>query len=601
MRAYSFLCNGPAVIHMSRFVRVSVTVACLLIGAVLCAYWAERYMKMRTLHSLAEQGSSQLKLYASSLHNLIDRYRIMPLVLSSDPDFKVALSAPLTPAVQQHLNLKLERLNELTHSSTLEVMNSEGLAVAASNWRLPTSYVGHNYHFRPYFRQARAQGSGRFYGVGVVSGVPGYFLSQAIRSDTGQFLGVVVVKLEFPDLEDNWSQSPDILLVTDARGVVFIANQSPWRYRMLRPLTDQDRTELEEVRQYYNRPLSLLEHQVQQVLGEGQHRVKVQGMSPVEDYLWSSLPLPAEGWTLHLLRPNTGWEDQARTAALAAAGIWLALGFAILLLLQRRRLAFERRRRAEELEALVEARTLELRTAQDGLVQATKLAALGQMSAALAHELNQPLTAQRMQLASLRLLLDQNRLEDAQHILSKLEGMLGRMAALTAHLKTYARQTPTGLREVVDVSVVMGRALEPLEPRLREMPVEIHQHGLSLALVWGDSIRIEQVLVNLLRNALDALNESAEQRLDLRAEPHGNFWHILIVDTGSGIAQEHLSQVFDPFFTTKPVGEGLGLGLAVSCAIVKDLGGELTAENTEQGTCFRLILPAASPHEVTHD
>lgn len=585
---------------MSRSLRVSVTVLVLCAGAVLCALWAEQHMKMRTVLGLAEQGAGQLKLYASSLSNLIDRYRVMPLVLSLDPELKEALAAPLTSEVQHRLNLKLERLNEITHSSTLEVMNREGVAIAASNWRLPTSYVGHNYQFRPYFRQARAQGSGQFYGVGVVSGVPGYFLSQAIRDAAGNFLGVMVVKLEFPNLERSWSQSSDIILVSDARGIVFIANRADWRYRMLRPLSIQDRTELEEIRQYYNQRLSPLQHQTQQSLSEGQTWVKVQEMGSTDDYLWNSLALPTEGWTIHLLRPNTGWEDQAQMAALAAAGVWLTFGFAVLLLWQRQRLARERQRRSRELEALVEARTLELRTAQDGLVQATKLAALGQMSAALAHELNQPLTAQRMQLASLRLLLDQNRLDEAQQILMKLEGLLGRMAALTAHLKTYARQTPTGLREEVDMSVVAGRALELLEPRLREMPLQVHQHGLGLARVWGDSIRIEQVLVNLLRNALDALVDAPTQGLELYAEQHADFWHILIVDTGLGIPEEHLPQIFDPFFTTKPVGEGLGLGLAISCAIVKDLGGELSAENTETGTCFRLILPAVVHDEVAH-
>jgi two-component system C4-dicarboxylate transport sensor histidine kinase DctB len=134
----------------------------------------------------------------------------------------------------------------------------------------------------------------------------------------------------------------------------------------------------------------------------------VQGPDGAAEYLWESLPLEAEGWTLHLLRKPQVAED-GRNAALAAAAIWLTLVFAALFLSQRWRLARLRQRSREELKRLVEERTRDLRTAQEGLVQSAKLAALGQMSAALAHEINQPLTAQRMQLATLRLLLDHGR------------------------------------------------------------------------------------------------------------------------------------------------------------------------------------------------
>lgn len=575
-----------------RFLRVVVITLVLLLGAVIAARWAVRHAEQQALYEAAAQNDSQLRLYATSLHTLIERYRVMPSLLALDPELREALSAPLTPEIQHRLNLKLERINEATRSSTLEVMNAEGLAVAASNWRLPTSYVGHNYHFRPYFHQARLTGSGRFYGVGVVSGVPGYFLSQAILGEQGQFLGVMVVKLEFPELEQSWSQRSDIILVSDQRDVVFIANQAGWRYRMLRPLSEQDLHDLQAERQYYNQALAPLEYQQQQILKPGQRLARIRGPERVGYYLWNTLPLPAEGWQIHLLRPNNVLDSSVRMAGVAAAGAWLALGFAVLLLVQRARLAQERQRRRQELEQLVEERTAALRTAQDGLIQAAKLAALGQMSAAMAHELNQPLTAQRMQLASLRLLLDQNRLEDARRILGKLEDLLSRMAALTGHLKTYARQSPRGLRESVDLSSVLEHALELLESRLRSQPVEIRQHLDHPMCVWGDPIRLEQVLVNLIRNGLDAVADSAVQWLEIRSLRQGDRWCLSVTDSGTGIAPEHLPQVFDPFFTTKPVGEGLGLGLAVSCAIAHELGGELTAENTEYGACFRLILPA---------
>ncbi len=286
--------------------------------------------------------------------------------------------------------------------------------MAASNWNLPTSYVGHNYSFRPYFRQTIAQGAGRFYAVGVTTGIPGYFLSNALRDDAGTFLGAIVVKLEFPDLERQWSQTPDVVLVSDSKGVVFLANHAGWRYRELMPLDAVARAELADTRQYHRQPLSALPHRTLESLGEHARMVRVDGQEISGDYLWQSVGLPEEDWTLHLLRDTRGVQSDVTSARLAAAGAWMALVFLVLWLQQRRRLARLRQRSQEELERLVEQRTAALRTAQDGLVQAAKLAALGQMSAALAHEINQPLTAQRMQLASVRLLLDAGRQDDAR-------------------------------------------------------------------------------------------------------------------------------------------------------------------------------------------
>ncbi len=323
------------------------------------------------------------------------------------------------------------------------MLDRTGLAVAASNWRLPSSYVGHNYGFSSLLQPNADPGHRTFfYAVGVTSGIPGYFLSSAVLGDNDEFLGAMVVKLEFPELEREWSQGSDTLLVSDARGIIFIANQPGWRYRSLRPLNAGDHAELKATRQYDKQPLTPLEFQSLRRFDDNSDLTRVEGPAGTANYLWESLPLTAEGWTLHLLRrPQVAFED-LRNAGLAAAGAWLTLVFLLLFLNQRWRLAKLRQRSREELERLVEERTRDLRTAQDGLVQSAKLAALGQMSAALAHEINQPLTAQRMQLATLRLLLDHGRVEDAYKALKPVDDMLTRMAALTGHLKNLRPQKP---------------------------------------------------------------------------------------------------------------------------------------------------------------
>ncbi|MBB3104886.1 sensor histidine kinase [Azomonas macrocytogenes] len=579
--------------RLPRLQRLLVVTLTIVAGTLLIAYWATRQAEWRVLLEAGTAGASQAQLYANSLQTLIDRYRTLPAVLALDSEMRTALAGPMDAETSQRLNRRLERINLATGSSTLELMDKTGLAVAASNWRQPTSYAGHNYGFRPYFQQTRVQGTGRFYGVGVISGIPGYFLSQAVLGEDGEFLGAVVVKLEFPELEQSWSQRAEVILVSDARGIVFIANQPGWRYRMLGQLTANDLAELEANRQYDRQPLTPLTYRNLRELAPGQRLTRIEGPADRKDFLWNSLPLAETGWTLHLLRDTHEFAADARTAGFAVAGAWLALVFAGLLLHQRWRLARERQRSRGELERLVEARTTALRTAQDGLVQAAKLAALGQMSAALAHELNQPLTAQRMHLASLHMLLDRQRIDEAREAVGRLDALLTRMAALTGHLKTYARKTPGGLREAVDLARVVDHALELLVARVRTEEVHVELHLARPARVLGDGIRLEQVLVNLLRNALDAMTGKNERRLTIDLELHGNKWRLAVTDTGGGIAAEDLPQIFDPFFTTKPVGEGLGLGLAVSYAIVHELGGNLSADNTGSGARFSMILPAA--------
>lgn len=573
-----------------RTLRLALIVLVIVIGTALSAGWAMHQAKRQSMETDARRASQQLTLYANALHTLIERYRALPAVLALDPELIAALRGPVTEQVQDALNRKLERINGAANSSTLELLDRTGLAIAASNWRLPTTYVGSNYGFRPYFKQTRSHGSGRFYAVGVTSGVPGYFLANAVTDEQGRFLGAMVVKLEFPELEREWRQGSDILLVSDARGITFIANQDGWRYRELQPISPADRAELAETRQYDKQPLVPLQHQVLTDFGANSHLSRVQGPDGSVDYLWESLPLEAEGWTLHLLRKPQVSAD-GRNAALTAAAIWLSLVFAALFVSQRLRLARLRQRSRNELKRLVEERTRELRTAQEGLVQSAKLAALGQMSAALAHEINQPLTTQRMQLETLRLLLDHGRYDEARQALEPLEQMLTRMAALTGHLKTFARNSPGGLRERLDLATVVDQALHLLDARIRGEGVEVALYLARPAWVRGDAIRLEQVLINLLRNALDAVADKRYKRLEIRIEADDGQWRLSVLDSGGGIPQADLARIFDPFFTTKPVGEGLGLGLAISYGIVHEAGGQLQAENLPGGARLSLTLP----------
>ena len=517
----------------------------------------------------------------------------MPEVLALDSDIRSLLRAPHDRQLRLALNLRLERLNAAAGSTVLYLLDNHGETLVASNWRDWSSFVGNNYAFRPYFQDAVRNGGARYFAVGVTTGIPGYFLSHVVRGDDGELLGVLVVKLELEDLQREWLGQPGVLLVADSYQVVILSNKPAWRFRALQPLDEQARAELVEVRRYAEQALQPLAHQVHRQIDADADWARVDGPDGNRDYLWQRLAMPEEGWTLHLLSEPVGLADSMRSYRLAAAGIWMTLAFLLLFLAQRRKNQRLQAGIRERLEREVELRTAELREAQDGLVHAAKMAALGQMSAALAHEINQPLTALQMQLGSLRLLLDSGRPEAVREGLQRIDSLLQRMAALTGHLKTFARKTPAGLSERLCLGDVLEQALQLLAPRMRSEQVELRTQIDDHAEVLGDAIRIEQVILNLLHNALDAMADSEPRILLVRIARDDDSCLLSVEDSGGGIAEETLGRVFEPFFTTKPVGQGLGLGLAVSYGIVRDLGGSLQASNGERGAVFTMRLPAA--------
>ncbi|MDG1583149.1 ATP-binding protein [Pseudomonas sp. GOM6] len=565
----------------------------ILVGLALCVWLAGLLAERRAWSQRSEEAAAQLELYAQSVHTLVERFRSVPALLAQDGAIRDLLNAPGDPLLRQAINRRLESLNGAAGSAVLYLLDSSGEAIAASNWREWSSFVGNNYAFRPYFQDAVREDSGRYFAVGVTTGVPGYFLSHAVKDASGQVLGVLVVKLELEELQREWVGQTDVLLVSDRHGVVILSNRPAWRFRQLRPLAEAQRLELEQARKFARQNLQPLPSTTLRQISALAEQRRVEGPDGRRDYLWQRRELNDEGWTLHLLVEPAAVAGVVRSYRLAAAGLWTTAVFLLLWLLQRRKTQRLQQRSREELERLVEERTAALRTAQDELVQAAKLAALGQMSAALAHELNQPLTAMQMQLGSLRLLLEQDRVEPARVGVQRIEGLLQRMAGLTGHLKTFARKSPGGLRERLELGQVLDQALQLLAPRMRAEGVEITREQAEPAWVLGDAIRLEQVLLNLLHNALDAMAECAQRQLRLRIEREGEAWRLDVEDSGAGIAEEHLTHLFEPFFTTKPVGEGLGLGLAVSYGIVHELGGSLTARNGEAGAIFSLRLAAA--------
>lgn len=362
----------------SRIPRLRFGLALLLAAAAiaLLSWVAMREAERRGQRTDAVQAGEQLRLHGDALQALIERYRALPAVLALDPDIRAALTAGgIDAALAERLNRKLEHVNGAAATSTLTLLDRNGLALAASNWRAPESNVGNNYRFRPYFQQAMASGSGDFYALGVTTAVPGYFLSEAVRADDGTAIGVVVVKVVLRPLEQAWNDLPEQVFVSDAHGVIFLSGHAGWRYRDLRPLAPTVRSELARTRQYGEVPLQLLDYRIVEDLGEGVRKARLPGVGEV---IWVSQALPRQGWTLHLLRSTRASVAFGRTVAGAVAAGLLAAALLGLSMLQRRRLAQLRERSRIELERLVEHHAVELRSAQDGLVQAAHAADYGE-------------------------------------------------------------------------------------------------------------------------------------------------------------------------------------------------------------------------------
>ncbi|HJS34262.1 MAG TPA: PAS-domain containing protein [Pseudoxanthomonas sp.] len=364
--------------------RILLVLLSILGGALLVMALAYHWAGARAQRAETAQLDRQLDLHAQALQQRIDRYRTLPQVLAQDPDLRDALAGPVDDARRNALNQRLEDANSVTRSSTLTLIDRRGIALAASNWREPTSNVGEDYSFRPYVKQALRNGRGQFYGIGLTTGEPGYFLSQAIDGPDGDVAGLVVIKIELDALEQEWLQTPDIVLVSDAHGVIFLASRDGWRYRTLTALSDADRRELAATRQYARQRLTPLQSQDLSTTDDGARRVQFTDPALAGTVLWHSMSLPEEGWQLHLLHDASAITAAGRTAALAAGGSWLALAFLALFMQQRRRTALLQQRSREELEAVLQQHAQELRTAQDGIVEAARQADAG-LSRSLEH------------------------------------------------------------------------------------------------------------------------------------------------------------------------------------------------------------------------
>lgn len=537
-------------------------------------------------NEIRRDASQFLALQVDALNDLLSKYRVLPPLLAQRAD----IQALLTSSTHGEENVLARQFGQgvtnMTGAYDIVFYDRNGVAIARTRPVTPTIDME-----SPFGVAVRYNQLGRKTLIGD-EGQTLYAFGSGVRVD-GRYVGAIVVYVAMTDLEETWVLYESPIYASDGAGNLLVSNQVSRRYF----------NETDE------------EKKAQMLLAVGRLGNGVPISLSGRDYYHASQFMPLMSWEVHVLMDMKPARE-AQSATLVQGILFTLLAVVLtnvvlgVLFLQYRRSLLEKatslrlerqvRDRTKALSDEVEERKAaeqRLREAQANLIQASKLASIGQMSAMLAHEYNQPLAAIRAHSDNAQHFLMRGHADEAGSTLQQINAMVERMAALSKTLRSFARK-PRAERRDVDLKDVIDEAITLVSIQARAKKVEIVR-GLpdGPLMISAGPIRLSQVVVNLIQNAIDAVGEVSpsasihEIRLEGFVQDQQVILHVK--DTGPGIHPEKLSEVFDPFFTTKDVGEGLGLGLSIAYNIVRDFDGTLIASNRpEGGACFTLNLPA---------
>ena len=584
----------------------------------LVSFWSYN----RGINTLTAQGEARLDLYVNYLQGVLEKYQSLPELLAIDSTLVRALSTPNEKKRIETLNRYLETINKVSDTLDTYLMNKDGLTIAASNWQKDRPFVGRNFSYRPYFKQAMTGKLGRYFALGVTSSKRGYYFAYPVRKN-GEIIGAVAIKISIDIVEQKWAQQGENFLVTDPDGVIFITTFPGWRYKTLEPLSAEALIRINESKRY---PETNFKPVIEDMLADNKSfqvlTIRDKDSDKISQVIKQSRFMPQAGWNVHILTDDAYIKKNILLINVIVGSLFVVAYILTLLLLQRhyrlKELAVieENTKNAlrdanEQLESRVTVRTKELTTANElltkevierketeiklkrtrkELIHAAKLAVLGQMSAGINHELNQPLAAIRSYTDNGTQFLKKGRYEDAMWNMVQIAELTERMAQIGVQLKLFSKKS-SGQIGAVPLHGVVDGAMEILKPALKKagvsMSISIEPRDLE---ILGTNVLLQQVLVNLFSNAMHAMENQERKEITLCCEARGDKVMISVEDTGTGITKEHLQNIFDPFYTTKKSGQGLGLGLTISDRIVRDFGGKITYVAIEQGARFEFTL-----------
>ena len=558
--------------------RARLALVAILVMAIAVVYVTNRLLTDRFTENTRNRAELRLVLYSGNLLSELRQNAIVPQLLARDPALIQALNTGDYTQSTQRLLSFLEEIG----AASLTLLDRDGRTVAATE----RDKLGQSHRQAPYYVEALRSRDTIFQVLEDETGQYRFFYSRRIDSQN-QVAGVIVVEVDLGKYERAWAGISDAVLVTDSEGQIILATEPRWR-----GLSEEEALRREPVDSAIQRAIQATADWT---------------ALPADAYLQGEAVMRVEGrvafrgWRIASFTTYASVRDKVNgVLALEIMGfaILLALAFYFLNRKTAVRMALFQRESAElrALNARLQREIAErervqenLAVAEQTLAQSSKLAALGEMSAAVSHELNQPLAAMKTYLAGARLLLTRNRPDEALSSFQRIDDLIERMGAITKQLKSYARQDRDAF-EPVKMGEALNSALAMMEPQLRQRKITITRSiPDEPVVVMGDRVRIEQVIINLLRNAMDATEASDEPVIDILLAG-GETAMLTVRDNGHGI--EDIESLFEPFYTTKQPGDGVGLGLAISSGIVNDLGGRLTARNAAGGgAVFEMQLP----------
>jgi two-component system C4-dicarboxylate transport sensor histidine kinase DctB len=577
-----------------------VVLALLVLAGVLV--WVGARWSLAQAEAAADATARQTaRTHVALLSSELQKFRLLPLVLVEYPDLRATLG-DRSEAARARLDRTLEQLAQRTDAAAIYVVDAGGTTRAASNWDSPASFVGQNYGFRPYFRNAMATGASEFFALGTVSGRPGLYLARRVDRG-GRALGVVVVKVEFDGVEAAWTRNAGMSFVVDAHGVILVTDVPDWRFHAIHPIDAATIAALRRTLQFGGAPPPpapvAFDRAGALVGGKTRYRVAIE-------------PAPLAGGRLIHLSPLAPPLAAARSQALLLGlGLLLVIAVGAGLLI---RAAETRRLQAAARAALeeeVKRRTAELRDAnarlvveseerieadrryrdaREELAQANRLASLGQITAGVAHEINQPVAAIRTFAENGATLIDRDAPGQARENLTRIVELTARIGTITGELRAFARRR-AGTGGSAPLGSVLDGVLLLLGERVRDVVrVEIPDRLLATPLT-GDRTRLEQVVINLVQNAIEAVAGRADARVTLIAVAADGTIELTVADNGPGLDPAIAASLFTPFASAKP--EGLGLGLAIARDIARELGGDIVHRPSAAGATFVARLRAA--------
>lgn len=552
-------------------------------------------------------AARRLEGFSAALFSPIDKYDYLPEITAEHPLVSAALEFPEDPVRIQRLNTYLENLNRTARTEAIYVLDERGLTIASSNWHDPVTFLGNNYYFRPYYRDAIAHGRGRFFGVGTVSQLPGYYLSHRVNTPR-QLRGVVVVKVDLGDLDARWDDGQDTMVVTDENGIAFLSSHKEWKYRALRALNPRTLAELERTQQYGARLMSPVQLMQERKLENGDRIVRVieqdgGARAPVRRFLARVSSLQGSKWEVGIYTPLADIESRARQAALTLVAVATVLILLLMYfqLIRRRRIEKEESQRAlQKAHQELEANHQELGRIVDELASAIAEAdranrAKSEFLANMSHEIRTPMNAiLGLTHLALKTELDSKQRNYLANVDSAATGLLGVLNNILDFSKIEAGKLQIE-HIVFDLSEVFHHVASIQALSAESKGIELVfciDPDLPLSLV-GDPLRLGQVLLNLVSNAIK-FTEIGEVSVSVECSARDASSIELIFsvrDTGIGISSEQRPCLFQSFSqadqsTTRRYG-GTGLGLAICKMLTEAMGGTIGVNSqTGQGSCF---------------